>query len=36
MRDLIYFDSCLFIELMQQDNRERYQACEDLRESPTR
>jgi predicted nucleic acid-binding protein len=31
MPDRAYFDSCLFIELLQQSNAERFDACEDLR-----
>lgn len=27
----VYFDACLFIELLQQGNQERFDACEDLR-----
>src|ERR1700733_1369972 len=29
--DPVYFDSCLFIELLQQDDQERLDACEALR-----
>jgi predicted nucleic acid-binding protein len=27
----VYFDSCLFIELLQQDHKDRFEACDDLR-----
>jgi predicted nucleic acid-binding protein len=27
----VYFDSCIFIELLQQSNQKRFDACEDLR-----
>ena len=31
MPDAVYFDSCLFIELLQQSDQERFDACEGLR-----
>lgn len=31
MPEVVYFDSCLFIELLQQNDAERFDACEDLR-----
>ena len=27
----VYFDSCVFIEILQQSNPKRFDACEDLR-----
>lgn len=32
MPDLVYFDACVFIELLQQSIQKRFEACEDLRE----
>ena len=31
MAESAYFDACLFIELLQQSNKDRFEACEDLR-----
>lgn len=28
---LVYFDACIFIELLQQSNPERFEACESIR-----
>jgi predicted nucleic acid-binding protein len=33
MPELAYFDSCIFVELLQQKNQERFDACEQLRKS---
>ena len=30
--ELVYFDACLFIELLQQSNQDRFDACEDIRQ----
>jgi len=32
MAELVYFDSCLFIELLQQTIPERFNACEAIRD----
>src|ERR1043165_6419507 len=32
MPERAYFDSCVFIELLQQNNKKRFDACEALRE----
>ena len=29
--ELVYFDTCLFVELLQQDNQSRFDACEFMR-----
>lgn len=31
MPEIAYFDTCLFIELLQQDDKDRFEACEALR-----
>jgi predicted nucleic acid-binding protein len=31
MPDSAYWDTCLFIEILQKDNQERFEACEEMR-----
>jgi predicted nucleic acid-binding protein len=31
MPDSVYWDTCLFIEILQKDNQDRFEACEEMR-----